>query len=244
MKRLLKVVSGQAMIGLMATALGGAAPKPSKLESAAPTGSFIRVDPIKIADKDRDRMFLLFSRCLVKTAAPKVDQYLRRSDFSSFDSGIGDPSIFLPVEDCLGNSAIGFETVQASFSHRVMRSWLAEQVYLKEHKSFNALPVDIPAPPSRAYFSSNADLLVASRVGEFSDCLVANDSAGADALLRTERGSPAERSAAMSLAPALGACVVAGYNMKFSPAAVRAYAADGLWQRYEAAKPATFKVRR
>ena len=231
------LIAAAACIGLAGTSAVKAAPS-KELDDYVPTGSHIRLKPTVLDDQKRNMAISAFSRCLVIQAAPKVDHYLRNSDALTSKENA---SKFLPLADCLGEALSDADQSKARFSLQGLRGWLAEQAYLRTNKKFVAVAADAPPSAPRQYLSINANLRVAKRVGEFSDCIVARDASGADAILRTTRGSTAEFEAAKRYAPTLSACVGGGSEVSFNSETLRAYVADGLWQRYEAGKPTTFK---
>ena len=236
-KSIASLIAVVACVGLAGTSAVEAAPS-DKLDDYVPTGSHIRLKPTVLDDQKRNIAISAFSRCLVIQAAPKVDHYLRSSDALTSKE---DASKFLPMADCLGEALSDADQSQAKFSLQGLRGWLAEQAYLRANKKFVVPSADAPPLAPRQYFSVDAKLRVAKRVGEFSDCIVASDAAGADAIIRTVRGSKAEFAAAKRFAPTLSACVGGSSEVSFNSETLRAYVADGLWQRYEAGKPTIFK---
>ncbi|MEO7248301.1 MAG: hypothetical protein ABIW31_07565 [Novosphingobium sp.] len=218
-------------------------PPPKPLKPEVQTGSNIRVAPEKIEGARRDELISNFARCIVALSLSRTDYYLRHSDPLAADPNL-DPVQFLPLSDCLG-SAAGINSLesQGRFSHVSLRSWLTEAAYIRVNPRYAPLTVEALPAPSRAYFATGPEMQQAVAMGNFADCVTSRDSAGADAVLRTKRGSVEERAAARALAPVLGACVTAGQILTFNAATIRIYAAEGLWQRYEAAKPAKFKGR-
>ncbi len=234
---LASLIVAAACIGLAVTGAVKAAPS-NELEDYVPTGSHIRLKPTVLDDQKRNIAISAFSRCLVIQAAPKVDHYLRKSDALTSRE---DALKFLPLADCLGDALSDADQSKARFSMQGLRGWLAEQAYLRTNKKFVAVAADAPSLAPRQYFSVAPKLRVAKRVGEFSDCIVARDASGADAILRTARGSKAEFEAAKHFASTLSACVGGGSEVSFNSETLRAYVADGLWQQYEAGKPTTFK---
>lgn len=225
---------------------GAALAEPKKkpdLEDFVPTGSHVRQAPDKVEGRAQGRMIDALANCARSRVPSRVDYYIRNSDDLSRTSEIDNVAKYLRLPTCLGRaSSFGSLGSQARFSDRNLRAWLTEEVYLKENDEFVPLAEDATPPPEREYFSvRRKDLAIT--LGTFADCLILRDAVGADALLRTDRGSPEERSAAHAMVPALSGCLPQGTTLSFTPKDIRTYSASGLWQRYEAAKPPSYEVR-
>jgi hypothetical protein len=208
----------------------------AQLEPTAPGGSLIKRKPATMDPKRQGVLMKSFSRCAYGRKTDEMLKLLRHSDPVAIDHAkaetdklsTGPDSL---IADCLSRS---FDTetlyMQVNFTHDRLRVQMMEEDYLTRA---TAVPTVDPAfPPARAYVATGDDLLRAQAITRFSDCVVARDVAGADALVRTMPGSDDERSAARALAPALGACLLAGEQMKLNAASVRTYAVEGLWARF------------
>ena len=236
--RLILLVMGTAICVSLPTSDFAKAAPVKELEDYTVTGSRIRIKPTDLGDRQRNLAITNFSRCLVGQATPRVNYYLRNSDALASKEN---PQKFFPMGECLGEAMGDADQSQARFSMLGLRGWLAEAAYLKANKKYVAFAPDAPPASPRQYFSIDGNLRLAKRIGEFSDCIVARDPAGADAILRTSRGSAAEFEAAKPFLATLSACIDGKSEVSFNSETLRAYVADGLWQRYEAGKPSTFK---
>jgi hypothetical protein len=233
-------------VAVAATAWSGAgwAEQPGALKPLIPTGSRIGRDPEEIKGRQLDRFFDDMARCVVSRAPAKADYFLRmRDDFGIADE-IGDATKFLPLSTCVAESAqeSAVES-QARFSPRSLRNWLSEKSYLAQNKVFVPVAADAAPVPERTYFSRGG-LMQGQAYGVFSDCIVHEDAQAADSLVRTARGSQDEHQAAQRLVPAMSACLTEGQTLTLNEMIVRGLAAQGLWQRYEAPKPAQYKAKR
>jgi len=223
-----------------ATAASAQETRKPELDGYTPIGSHIEQDPTHLKGNDLHSFFDEMATCVVRRSADRADYFLRMSDDFGISDEIGSVTKFLPLPTCVGKAA-GFNSVQsmARFTPRALRNWLSEKAYLASRDSFTPFDTEAQLVP-RTYFSRGG-LMRAQTFGAFADCMVAADAQKADALVRTGRGTPAEHSAAAALAPAMGACIPAGATFKLDPDTVRGLAAQGLWQRYEAPKPARYK---
>jgi hypothetical protein len=219
-------------------------PVPKRLDPYTPTGSNIRQTPTVIQGREKTRLLLAFSKCVQTTTPRKVDFYLRHSDGLMIGAEVGNVVEYLRLPFCMGRVAPA-NMIQGlmRIDPRLLRSWLAEQAYLAENPNFTPVPADALPAPERNYYAPPERLADARAVGALSDCMVANDAAGADRLVRTAWDSNEEASAAQALAPALGACMRAGQKLTLKPENIRGWAAQGLWQRYEAGKPIGYQGR-
>ena len=125
-----------------------------------------------------------------------------------------------------------------------LRNLLMEGAYLTKYGAAVPKPMlnekGEPALAPARNFVSKGDLLPqVYAYAQLADCTAANGPELADKLLRTPAGLPAEREAAVALAPVIGQCVTQGQDIKLTQDTIRAIAAEGLWQRYVyAPKPA------
>lgn len=239
--------------GLLAAAVAGAAmccPMPasakdvSPLKPLVPTGSLLARPPEEMKGERLDKFFDDMAKCVVSRSAAKADFFLRMSDDFGISDEIGDVTKFLPLSSCVADSAdYGAVESQARFTPMALRNWLSEKSYLTQNKAFVPVPADAAPPPERMYFS-RAGVMAGQAYGIFSDCIVRENARAADELIRTKRGSLEERVAAKALVPAMSACLTAGQTLTLNQNIVRGLAAQGLWQRYEAPKPAQYKAKR
>lgn len=117
-----------------------------------------------------------------------------------------------------------------------LRNLVMEQAYLAKNQAAPKLSLNEKGEPALAparVFASAGDLLPqAVAYAQLADCTAANGSELADRLLRTPAGLPAEKEAAVALAPVIGQCVTQGQNIALTADIIRGLAAEGMWQRY------------
>jgi hypothetical protein len=112
------------------------------------------------------------------------------------------------------------------------RGAIAEVLYLRQYPTqpvFAALdhkPLDLPKSWTGSKISEYEKVQVLGQ--DFSNCVVAKDPENADALLRTEIRSPAERNVFRRLVPVLGPCLPKGLKMELDVAWLRSVVAEGL----------------
>lgn len=211
-------------------------------ESAAPPiGSKIRPsafaqnqDPID-ADTVR-KMEKKMASCMVQSRAKLVVDLLSNSDQSAIDFdrlGIHPTRLQerLSMGSCLGSVSPEDMTTTLRFSLGKLRSNLAEEVYLERYKTPLSRGSNWTEVIGNRFIVNPEQASVSRLRGDFSDCMVFHDPAGADAMLRTPIGGPQERVAAQALVPALSKCFSDGDKLELTVSAIRSYAADGLWAR-------------
>ena len=201
----------------------------------------------RVADEERTAEYKWgFQHCYYGSYNEAADRFLAASDPMTDElvEGTIDTRTFRPTRWTTGCEYANDPTVfksQISFSVATFRYMMAEEAYTSRFPSsppaHMAVDEDAIAPDwgvSRRYVTTG-DLLGKARFyGDFADCIVAKDPLGADTLIRTMPATSEERSAAMAMVPALGACLMDGYELELTPANIRSFAADGLWQRYVA----------
>lgn len=222
------LVSG--MLMLIATAAS------AQLKPEVHTGSLIPMKPQAVEAERAGRIRKSFARCLYARHRQLADRLLLNSDpikidYASF--GIDEKKIPIEfgMESCLGHEALDGD-LELSTRTESVRSMLQEEAYLaKVTAAPGAISADSPVP-QRVYVATADMLPRAKAMGDFSDCVVRREPGLADAMLRTVPGSKSEAIAASALSSSLGACLVQGQVVKFTPAAIRAYVADGAWQLF------------
>jgi hypothetical protein len=203
------------------------------------TGSRIAVKPKQVTGLERRALLKDFASCVFHSEPDRVDYFLRHSDITDLDPSLGDIVDYLRLDHCIGAKEVRITQAGAKFSVHALRGWLAEQAYLNDRKVQPVNGVDPAAP--RPSYAKPADAGRAQALGAFADCVVAQDSADADTLIRTGWGTTEEKQAAMALAPTLGACLPQGQTVSLRIEDVRGFVADGLWQRFEAPMPVTYE---
>lgn len=206
--------------------------------SVAPIGSNIAKPIPPSTKREKVAMFDGFGKCVLRSHPEFVAKFVRYSDFRSVDEdAMGmkiEDFLKLPsVENCLTNEMSDeSSSIKMTIRRSLMRSKFAEALYLQSHEQSPVLAPGSIEPVQRKYISTGDELGKAQGMAQFADCIVFADTQGADALLRTDPGSPKELAAARALAPILGKCLVEGQSLALTPTNIRSLAADGLWTRY------------
>ena len=232
-------------IALACTAIPFAAG--AQLKPEVQTGSHIPTKPVTVDRREAGLVKKSFGRCIYRKDQKAAFALLQHSDFMRVDvaaAKIKNVAKIFDMETCLGDqvgaqqSALGYK-----FPLDTLHVMLAEEAYLSSHPTVPVLPANALEMVDRSYVSEGENLAKAKSLAMFADCVVYKNTDGADKLLRTMPASPEEKSAAKSLAPALGACLDEGAKVSLSADSIRGYVADGLWNRFSrpmqaaAAKP-------
>jgi hypothetical protein len=203
-----------------------------QLKPEVQTGSLIPVAPQAVEAKDAGLIKKAFARCIYNRNKKAAAVILTYSDPVSVDikaAKISDVASTFDMSECLGKQA---SVTQNTLGFKFKREILAEETYLAGHPVAPTLAPGSVEVIDRTYVSNSDNLPKARALGAFADCVVFNDVSGSDALLRTMPASASERAAARALAPALGKCLEQGIQFSMSPASIRVYVADGLWNRF------------
>jgi hypothetical protein len=208
-----------------------------QLEPEAPIGSLIKRKPKEVDPVRAGASVNAFARCTYGRKPDMVRKLLTHSDPVVVDRIEAEVSKIYSgpqtqIKECLGQEFdVDTAALELSVSPGRLRILLMEEDYLARNRGPIVADPTAP-PPARNFVSTDVDLERAQAIARFSDCLVFRDATLADALLRTTPASDEERTAARALAPALGACLLQGEQMKLTPSAVRVYAVEGLWARF------------
>ena len=205
-------------------------------------GSKIPIKPEKADPVADGRIRDQYLTCAYGPHQEEIDRLLEISDPLTVDfedAGIDGDKMFRRwnLRQCF--VTLG-STVQSSISFTpiAFRYMMLEAAYRRVHSNVPADAANwVPAP--RKYVSKGSLLPTATALGTMSDCIAVKDPAGADRLLRAPSGTDAERKAAIALVPALSGCIVEGQQLELTPANIRGFAADGMWQRFVAGAPTT-----
>ena len=228
---------GRRVIALVAAivGMGTAMSAQAQLKPETQTGSLIADQPHGLDAKQAGIVRKQFAQCVFQSAKPKALALLEHSDTATIDlqgSGIKNVVKDLNMERCLGEQVLIDErALGMKFGHDVLRDLMAEEAYLAKNSVAPRLAADA-SPLKLNIVSTGSQLIMAQELATFGDCAIRRDVAGADALLRTMPGGEAERGAAAALAPALGACLVAGQTVTLKPANIRALVAHAMWSRF------------
>lgn len=207
----------------------------AQLKPEMQTGSLVPVNPKALKAKDAGVVRKGFARCIYRAAPAKAAALLENSDAVSVDlaaAKIKNVNDELQMSRCLGNQISASESALGlKFSPPVLRDMLAEEAYLARNRTPPQVP---PAPVAIApkFVSSGFDLTIAQSLIAMTDCAILANIGDADAILRTPPASPAERAAAVALAPALGKCLPQGQRVAFDQANIRSRIAYAMWNRF------------
>lgn len=131
------------------------------------------------------------------------------------------------MENCMNDLVPGMFLGNAE-----TRGMIAQVLYLQQYQvrpDFARLDHHAMALPNAWSVGKVADYEKVQMLGQdFANCVVAAVPDDADALLRTELRSPAERTAFRRLLPVLGPCLPKGLKMELDVAWLRAVVAEGL----------------
>lgn len=207
----------------------------AQLKPELQTGSMIPVQPKAVDPRDAGVIRKHFAQCIYRSSRSRAISLLNNSDAVTVDMAgakIGNVAKDLGMEHCLGDQ-VGFDqnALGMKFSPGVLRDLMAEEAYLAANRSAPQLAA-VPAPLQAQFVSTGDTLVRAHAMVSFTDCTILKDIAHADALLRTMPGSPAERTTATALAPALGNCLVKGQQVALSPGGIRGFVAYAMWNRF------------
>ncbi len=207
-----------------------------QLKPEVQTGSHIPVKPEAVPGREAGLIKKAFGRCIYESNKKAAAAILSHSDGIGIDlqsAKITDLVQTFKMRDCLGEqvsetqSALGFR-----FGREMLHGLLVEETYLAGHPTAPTLAAGAVEVIDRTYVSIGDALPKARALGAFADCIVFTDVTGSDALLRTIPGSTGERAAARALVPALSKCLNQGAQLSMTPASIRGYVADGLWNRF------------
>lgn len=210
----------------------------AQLKPEAQLGSRIPVKPTLVDAEQGGRIKKGFARCVYRKESAKIVAFLNAGDPLTIDySRVGLKPEKLDkefgMETCLSEQVdITQNALSFEFDKFLLRSMFQEESYLARYEVAPSLPAGSSENLEREYFSPAEKLPSARAMGQFADCIVFNDAPAADALLRTMPDSEGERIAARALAPTLGRCLIQGQSLALRPANIRAFAADGLWNRF------------
>ena len=212
-----------------------AAPLSAQIEPAAPTGSHIPVDATAVDADIARKMQKEIGVCIYNREPELADKLLASSDplFVEYDLFGFARSEFgkeFQLARCLERAMGMFtHTIQMSFSPRIIRSILAEEAYLESYDTPPSLVVEPGDVLAARFYASTPRSRQANTLMQLSDCIIANDPAQSDALLRTVPADAAERAVIQQLIPTIAACLPQGQEVALNVADVRSIVADGLW---------------
>ncbi len=104
-----------------------------------------------------------------------------------------------------------------------LRGAIAERVYLA---TYAAAPAEPAAGAAPAPFTGSGNAALAN--WDITRCVATRDPVGADMLVRSELGTPAQKDAIKRLSPVIGGCVPAGVQVGFDREKMRGLIAEGL----------------
>lgn len=141
------------------------------------------------------------------------------------------------MENCMNDLAPGMYLGNVE-----TRGAIAEVFYLRQYPTrpafaaLNHKPLGLPKSWTAGKISEYEKVQMLGQ--DFSNCVVATVPEVADALLRTEIRSPAERNVFRSLVPVLGPCLPKGLKMELDVAWLRSVLAESLLRNMGEWQPA------
>jgi hypothetical protein len=229
--RILAGLAGVAFVVLLPGTASAQGNEPS-------VGSRIAVKPREMEAKRSGEIRKDYGQCMYNGYRVRSDAFLLHSDPMAVDlasAGLTDRNIKreFAMETCLGRTLghVALET-RMFFTYVQLRALLAEEAYLARYDRAAVLPADAVEAVQRTFVTTGPELVNARANAAFADCVVFNDPARSDAVLRTMPGTTEERTAARALAPTLGACLQQGQQIELKTDNIRTLVADGLWTRF------------
>ena len=209
------------MLSVTAAGQYGAAPPPQQMPQGKAS------PPAQAAAAAATRAEVLrAAACVAGRNASDVDALLATSPFTA-DEREKSVRLLRAAERCLRLRS------PIATSAMVFRGAAAETLY----ETRFALPPSARSPAAAAapFFrpadvAGNANAALLTTHFELAQCVAPAQPTLVRALLATEPGTDAERTALTALHPALGACVPAGTQLRIDPGAIRATLAEALYR--------------
>lgn len=211
------------------------------LDAERQTGSALYSKP---KDLDDPALAGRFSKSVARYSLQRAEGMMRKvvqfSDPVDVDLKAADLSwhrVERVLEECMADRShqldvnASLSKIGMSFTMNRLRALLVEEIYLEGNGPAPAISPEASMATNRQFVSTGDGLARARGLADFSDCLVYRDAVRADALLRTDPGSPDELETSRALASTLSGCLIEGQTIAFSASSIRALAADGLWAR-------------
>jgi hypothetical protein len=185
----------------------------------------------KLSDKDAARELDLYAGCLV-SRREKAARAVALAPFASPEQAELEKIVTRRIDDeCLKG---GFDDIRMTIRPDILAAAIAKQLLARDFPDLPSVvdrsTVDVEAERQRA-----AQLNVAERFGR---CIVWNDPAGVQALLRADHGSAAERQAIAGLQQDMGMCVAEGNTLRLDRTFVRNIAAVSAYRLARQLRPA------
>ena len=204
-----------------------------------PAGSMYRHAEPSITAREVGTAYIRkrFAKCVYGYRASQIDAYLVSQNYEEGWMKLAEvrngkmTSSDSVLTKCLGREA-GLDDMTTRMNIPSFRLMMAEEAYLARFESAPQTPADAPEVLTRAPLTVGVDPRASVFLAAVADCLVYRDLRGADALVRTKSDTPEERTAAVSLAPAVGDCLPKDRTLKLNATIIRSLAVEGLWARY------------
>ena len=235
------MIAGRSLLAAIAMILLSSAAS-AQLQPERQTGTRLPALPKTVPSDETGYIRKAFARCIYRRDPAAADALLRSSDPGGIDfkaAGVPIEKLHerLGLSDCLGKQAgVDQAAIGLAMKPNLLRALLLEEAYLAKRSAAPATASMVPA--ARAFIAPPDKEGTMRAMADFADCLAELDTPGADRLLRTMPGSKDVEAAARGLTPTLSSCLSEGQTLTFAPHSIRAYAADGLWNRYVAGTPA------
>lgn len=209
-----------------------------------PPPHFVPPDRMDKVERDEAKsMENQFGKCLYHRSMEGAVALLNKTDFgfSNFAQIGLDANKAMRIygfSDCLTRVADTHNTsVAMRFYPANLRQWLIHAAYLDQYPKGPTWLRPGYVIQARAYPLSQANPAVRAQM-DLADCVVSTDPNNADFFFRTVSGSDDEKQAMDKLAPELGPCVPQGVRLQISPALLRVWIGEGLWQAANHSVPA------
>lgn len=184
----------------------------------------------KLSDKQAAQELAIYSECLASRREPRA-RALALAPYGSTEQARAADDLTRSIdEDCIQS---GFDSVRLTVRGDVLAGAVARVFLIREYPDLpvvaDASAVDVEAERARA-----AALGVAERFGR---CVVWNDPAGVQALLKADQYSPAERTAIEGLKPDMGMCLQEGSTLRLERSFVRNVTAVSAYRLAQQIRP-------
>ena len=184
----------------------------------------------KLSDKDAVQELAIFADCVAERRAER-SRTLALAPYGSDEQADAADRVYMSVDDdCIRS---GFDSVRMTFRPDVLAGAIARSLVLRDYPDF-ATVVDPGTVDAEAERQRAAQLSVAERFGR---CIVWNDPAGIQALLRATPGSEQEKHAVAALQQAMGMCLEEGNTLRLDRSFVRTVTATAAYRLAHQLRP-------
>lgn len=184
----------------------------------------------KLDAKAAARELAIYSECLASRRTVRA-RALALAPYGSAEQAKAADNLSRSIdEDCIQS---GFDSVRLTVRGDVLAGAVADVLLDREYPDLPVV-IDASAVDAEAERARAAALSVAERFGR---CVVWNDPAGVQALLRADQYSSAERQAIEALKPDMGMCLQEGSTLRLERSFVRNVAAVSAYRLAQQIRP-------